>query len=245
MSPSNTFMLGPIVAVLLLVPILVLGLVLFIVGLVKKKPAMWGSGIAIGVLGLLVLVVGAGMFMFVSVRKSTQMMAPAQAQLQALQVQARALGNTPALDFHTTTGLDLPDGVSITRTTVSFSASAGTDAKTETLVSICRMSVPVNFDEFLTANFKKAKWSTVAPTFQTALSDNASFLPSDTQLQAMSLYVLDFQTTSDSSITYTTAVAHDADKENAWMVTLMPFPDFKNPQFETTAPKPVTPESSE
>lgn len=244
MSTGNTIAFGPIIALLLLMPVLLLGIVLFIVGLVKKKPALWGSGIAVTVLVLLVFVVGAGMLMFFGIRKaSTQTMARVQS-IQAMQAQSQALRNAPALDFPATTGLDLPDGVSVTRTTVSLSASAGADG--QTLVSICRMSVPADFDEFLAANFTKTQWSTVAPTFQTGRLGDQSFLPSASQLQAMSLYVLTHRTAPDSPVTFTTAVAHDAGTEEAWMVTLMPFQlDFENPQPETTAPEPVTPESSE
>jgi len=206
--------LAPIIALLLLLPVLILGIVLFIVGLVKKKPAMWGSGIAVGVLGMLALVVGAAMFAFVGFRAtSTRRMVRVQAQAQT-----QALINTPALSFHATTGLDLPDGVSVTRTTVSFSASARADR--QTLVSICRMSVPADFDEFLAANFTKAKWPTVASTFRFGRRKRDSFLPSDSQLQAASLYVLTHQPDPDSTATFTTVVAHDASAQEAWVVSV-------------------------
>jgi len=208
-------MMAPLIALLLLLPLFVLGIVLFIVGLVKKKPAMWGSGIAIGVLSLLVLTVGAGMLMFFSVRKArTQTMA----RVQALRARTQALSNTKALDFHTITGLDLPDGVSITRTTASFSASAGADA--QTLVSICRMSVPADFDEFLAANFTKAQWAAVAPTFQSGRMNDQSFLPSDDQLKKASLCMKTHQPDPNSPQTFVTAIAHDANTQGAWAVSV-------------------------
>ncbi len=206
MSSSNTFMLGPIVAVLLLVPILILGLVLFIVGLVKKKPAMWGSGIAIGVLGLLILVVGAGFLAFVSIR-------PAPMRLATQMQQATA--SSMSKGFDEATGLSLPPDVSVTSRTETY--CPGSNGLTPVIVF--NMSVPADFDSFLAANFTKAKWSTVAPTFQTA-RESIESLPDDSQLSAASLYVLTYRPDPDLPEVFVTAVAHDTTAQQAWVLSV-------------------------
>lgn len=201
-------MMLPLIAALLLLPVLLLGIVLFIVGLVKKKPAIWGSGIAIGVLGLLVLTVGAGMLMFLSVSKARTQMAT---QMQAMSVNMSG-------GFQETTGLALPNDVTLASQT-SISSSDGSSGG-QTTIHMRHMSVPSDFDNFLAANFTRAKWQEVAPTFQASQSADYSFLPSDTQLQAASLYSLTYQPDPNSPATFTTAIAHDANTQQAWMVSM-------------------------
>jgi hypothetical protein len=198
----------PIVALLLLPVLILLGIVLLIVGLVKKKPALWGSGIAVSVLGLMALAVGAGMFVFLGIRTG---------QTQAPAVRARAASKTMVQGFQEATGLPLPAGVSITRRVI-HSSSAGPNGSTR--VIIIHMSVPEDFDGFLAANFKKAQWSDAAPIFQTARSENESCLPSDSQLKNAALYVLTYRTEPDSPEMFVTAVAHDTDTHEAWTVSL-------------------------
>jgi len=202
-----SFTLLPIVALLLL-PVPILGIVLFIVGLVKKKPALWGSGIAVGVLSLMVLVVGAGMLMFVAMPV---------ARTRAMTVQARAASVAMANGFQEATGLPLPDGASITRCK-RCSSSAGPNGSTRVIIT--HMSVPEDFDGFLAANFKKAQWSDAAPIFQAARSEDESCLPSDSQLKNAAIYVLTYRTEPDSPAMFVTAVAHDTDTHEAWTVSL-------------------------
>ncbi len=213
----------PLIALLLLLPVLILGIVLFIVGLVKKKPAMWGSGIAIGVLGLLVLTVGAGMLVFFGVRRAqTQALAQAVAQIQtdAQATQAELMRDLqPLKDFHGTTGLDLPNGVSVTGTSSFFHLLSVQDDSAQLInVNMRRMSVPADFNQFLAANFTEAQWATVASSFQIGRSRTELILPSDSQLQAMSLYSLTAQPDPNLPAIFTTAIAHDADQQQAWMV---------------------------
>jgi len=145
----------PVVVLLLIMPIGLLGIVLFIVGLVKKKPAMWGSGIAIGILGMLALAVGAGMLMYLGVRTaSTQQVALARAQV------AKSFLAAQSAPFKERTGLDLPPGTRVE------SSISGTDAGGTTQVIGLYLLVQPDFDEFLADNFTKAKWQDVAPTFQ-------------------------------------------------------------------------------
>jgi len=206
MSTVSTFALVPVVALLLLLPVLILGVVLFIVGLVKKRPAMWGSGIAIGVLGMLVLTVGAGLLMFLSAsRARTQMMT---------QIQAASMGS----DFQEITGLILPAGVSVIEQ--SDFSHANIDTGSSTRVLMLHMSIPANFDDFLSANFTKAQWSAVAPIFQAGRAGDETFLPGGGQLQAASLYWLTYQAEPNSPATFTTAVAHDANTQEAWAVSV-------------------------
>jgi len=198
----------PLIALLLLAPVVILGIALFVIGLVKKKPALWGSGIAIGVLGLLVLTIAAGMLMFLSVSTaSTQMV-----------TQMQAMNATMISNFQATTGLALPDDVTVDSQT-SISSSDGSSGG-QTTICMRHMSVPSDFDEFLAANFTKAKWQEVAPTFQAGQSADNSFLPSDTQLQAASLYSLTYQPDPNSPETFVTAIAHDANAQEAWVVSV-------------------------
>lgn len=206
--------LAPVITQLLLLPVLILGVVLFIVGLVKKKPVMWGIGIAVGVLGLLVLVVGAGMLMFLRLGRVTSV---ARVQLQASSVTVRTA--TEARRFYGTTGVTLPDGVSFNLISHLNHETDRPDGQREILV--LRMSVPADFDEFLAANFTKAQWSNVAPTFQTGRENgHESFVPNDSQLQAASLYVLTTQPDPNSPATFVTAIAHDANTQEAWTVSV-------------------------
>jgi len=211
----------PAVVILLIMPIGLLGIVLFIVGLVKKKPAMWASGIAIGLLGLLALPVGMGMLWYLSSRAPKRMMAG-----QAMAVKSMA---TQAMPFKERTGLDLPPG------TVAVGRGSGnfvSDQDGQTQFVMLDLAVQPDFDEFLAANFTKAKWQDVAPTFQAGRSQIATFLPSDSQLQAMSLYVLTNQPDSNSPSTVTTVVAHDASAHRAWMVSVEKTPPATQPYWK-------------
>jgi len=209
----------PAVVILLIMPIGLLGIVLFIVGLVKKKPAMWASGIAVAVLGLLVFAVGAGMLMWLVGRP--KMMAGQGMAVQSV--------DTQAMPFKERTGLDLPPG------TVAVGRGSGnfvSDQDGQTQFVMLDLAVQPDFDEFLAANFTKAKWQDVAPTFQAGRSQIATFLPSDSQLQAMSLYVLTNQPDSNSPSTVTTVVAHDASAHRAWMVSVEKTPPATQPYWK-------------
>jgi len=212
----------PVVVLLLMMPIGLLGIVLFIVGLVKKKPAMWASGIAVAVLGLLVFTVGAGALMYLGARSaSTRMLA-----VRAAAVKSMAVQNTP---FKKRTGLDLPPGTDIGG---QSSRSIVSDQGGTTRFVMLQMAVPSDFDVFLTTNFRKAQWPDVVPTFQAGRVNDQFFLPGDAQLQAMSLYVLTNPPDSNSSATVTTAVAHDAGANQAWMVSVEKAPPATQPYWK-------------
>ncbi len=206
-----------IIATLLLLPVLILGVALFIVGLVKKKPVMWGIGIAIGVLGMLVLVMGAGMLMFLHLvgRPTTGAMTAVQAPSAMVTVRTAS----EVRRFYGTTGVTLPDGVSFNLAVHFNHDTDRPDDQREILM--LSMSVPADFDEFLDANFTNAQWPTVAPTFQAARENGReSFVPNDSQLQAASLYVLTAQPDPNSPATFITVVAHDANTQAAWAVSV-------------------------
>jgi phosphotransferase system glucose/maltose/N-acetylglucosamine-specific IIC component len=209
----------PVVVLLLIMPVGILGIVLFVVGLVKKKPAMWASGIVIGLLGLLALPVGMGMLWYLSAgRGSTPMMGG-----QATAVKSVAAQTSP---FKERTGLDLPPG------TVAVGRGSGnfvSDQDGQTQFVMLDLAVQPDFDEFLAANFTKAKWQDVAQTFQAGRSQIATFLPGDDQLQNMSLYVLTNQPDSNSPSTVTTVIAHDAGADRAWMVSVEKTPPATQP----------------
>ena len=211
----------PVVVLLLIMPIGLLGIVLFIVGLVKKKPVMWGSGIVIGLLGLLALPVGMGMLWYLSSRAPKRMMAG-----QAMAVKSMA---TQAMPFKERTGLDLPPGtVAVGRCSGNFVS----DQDGQTQFVMLDLAVQPDFDNFLIANFTKAKWQDVAPTFQADRANDQSFLPGDSQLQAMSLYSLINLPDSNSPETVTTVVAHDASAHQAWMVSVEKAPPATQPYWK-------------
>jgi hypothetical protein len=206
-----------VVVLLLIVPVGILGIVLFVVGLVKKKPAMWGSGIVIGLLGLLALPVGMGMLWYLSSRAPTRMMAGQG----AITVKSMA---THAMPFKERTGLDLPNGTQVIgRGSGSFTADRDGTAQFVMLY----LAVQPDFDDFLAANFTKANWQDVAPTFQTGRSRIA--LPGDAQLQAMSLYSLVNPPDANSPATVTTVVAHNAGANEAWMASVEKTPPATQP----------------
>ncbi len=144
-----------ILALLFLLPVLtgIAGVVLFIVGLVKKRAALWGSGIALSGISILMLVVGFGLAMFSAV--------------SSVQRMARAPGGTtrPAVFqglgaqdmFARFSGVKLPPGCDV----VHSSSGSGTSGRRFAL----RARTPDTFDAFLASHFQPAGWDDVRGTF--------------------------------------------------------------------------------
>ncbi len=156
------------------------------------------------------------MLMFFNFARPNIMSRQKVAQYQTKSVTIRTA--TEIRRFYGTTGVTLPDGVSFDGT---FHANYETDKPDgQTQILLLRMSVPPDFDQFLAANFTKTQWPIVAPTFQTGRENNEFFVPSDSQLRAASLYLLTAQPDPNSSETFITAVAHDANTQKAWVVSV-------------------------
>ena len=145
-------MVGILIPLLILVPLLggAAGIVLFVVGLVKKKPALWGSGIALAVVSLMVVVVGvvaAGFLTFRSSARATQTMV----------ARASAAGQNDS--FRNCTGLDLPAG---TRIVASHKVTYAPPASQSCYFLKLRTSPA--FETLLEEHFHDAAWRNVRKT---------------------------------------------------------------------------------
>ncbi len=188
--------IAPFIPTLLLLPLLVLGIVLFIAGSLRKKPAMWGISIPVVLLSLAALVVGTEMCIFIAPQPQ---------------------GAKP-LDFHGITGLYLPKDVHICQTFRSLRTKGEPNDSTPLLV--LEATAPARTKAFFAAHCTKAQWSTAARAFRVARRREYSFLPSDSRLQGMSLYSLTTQPDPNSPTTFTTFIAHDANQNMAWLVSV-------------------------
>ncbi len=158
------------IMLLVMLPILggLAGIVLFVVGLVKKKPAMWGSGIGLAVLSALILVVGAGAAFYLGLRTAAKPMGRAAAQAAAMrQAAAQATDEmeravaaaTDSRAFKTCTGLELPEGTLVWGST----EVTGPPPASQTYCYL-RLQVSPAFRALLREHFQEANWEDVRET---------------------------------------------------------------------------------
>ena len=131
------------------------GIVLFVVGLVKKKPAMWGSGIALGVVSLIIVVIGTGMAFWFGYRSARS--ASRRTLTRARQAAAVATAQEdPRAMLQTCTGLAIPGNITVTDArTLTQPPPAGQS------VYYMRLHVPAEAGGFWPTHFVEASWSDV------------------------------------------------------------------------------------
>ena len=129
------------------------GIVLFVVGLVKKKPALWGSGIALGVTSLVAVTVGIGMVMWTGFRTARTMsrQTMVRARTALAEVVADMDGNAA---FQTCTDLTLPESAKVTY----FDSFTGPPPAGQSLYFF-QVRASEGMTEFLTAHFAEISWA--------------------------------------------------------------------------------------
>ena len=133
------------------------GLALFIVGLVTKKPAMWGSGIGLAVLSAVIFVIGVGAAFYLGFRTAAQTAGRAAAQAAAMQRAVAAATDSRA--FRTCTGLELPEGTLVWGAT----EVTGSPPASQTYYYL-RLQVSPAFRALLREHFQQADWKDVRET---------------------------------------------------------------------------------
>ena len=101
-----SFMFVGMILLLLLLPG-VAGIVLLIVGIARKKPALWGTGIGLMALAMLAVVVGGGYALFASATR----LAPGPMAAPTVVARARA---AVADEFSSYVGVGLPEAARVT-----------------------------------------------------------------------------------------------------------------------------------
>ena len=142
---STSFPLIAIMITGLLVTAGIASVVLFIVGLVKRRAAIWATGLVLGVVVVVMMVVGGAMFFMASAVSVTA--APGSTPTTPTLVTA-----SPISTFEECTGLPLPSGAGVRSGMTSSNSGSGGSTKECALV----LTVPADFGAFLDANFKKA-----------------------------------------------------------------------------------------
>lgn len=213
-----------LVGALLLVLGGIMGIVLFIVGLVRQKPSIWGSGIVLGVLTLLLLaggLVALWNYLFVPVPSP---------QLGTLVYDSNASSAAPivlnsqtkvvAMEyFRSRVGVALPEDVLVVWQQNSRFFPAGGGLITDTC--LFKLSVPAHFETFLAANFRKAQWPDVKDAlrqWEPFHVDIDSSLPEEGQLKALPLYIFTQPEDPNADVVFTTSVAIDPNSRQAWVV---------------------------
>lgn len=210
------------------------GIVLFILGLVKHKPSMWGSGIVLGVLTLLLLaggIVALGYYLFMPMpgpQLRTLVYDPNS--LSVAQVPSNPNAERAAEDlraarsyFQDRVGAVLPDGVSVIwREKVRFfGTGTGSGPSTNTDNHLIKLSVPPGFQRFLAANFKETQWRDVKDAFADwrPLSPyNDPNLPEEDRLKALPFYNFTQPRDPNADVMFITSVALDPNSNQAWVV---------------------------
>lgn len=186
----------PLTGIILLGLGLIAGIAMTVVGLRRKRHAMWAGGIVICLLGGLTIYIG-----------SVFIRAESRRQVQAIKdEQARE-------DIETWTGLSFPKGIS-----VKIHNQHGVQFQNRVKeFSTYHLSVPADFGTFIQAEFTEALWLDVDWIFTASRLHLQSTLPTDTQLQAMPLNtaIRPRPLQGGRSIT---AVAYDPNSRQAWVV---------------------------
>jgi hypothetical protein len=202
------------ILLLILVPVLggAAGIALFVVGLVKKKPAMWGSGIGLAVVSLLVVVVGvvaAGFLGWRTARSAAQQavtLAAANRQTAALAVESEI--------FRVCTGLDLPQGSSV------LGAAKITDARLALRrCYFLKLGVQPAFDNFLRKHFERRDWKDVEKTLTRKPTPPVDlWAPAD--LRNKTYYTRTYRTGPNAPERMVTTIVHDPNAGVAYFVSV-------------------------
>ena len=194
-----------ILLLLLFVPLGVTGVVLFIVGLVKGRTALWATGLAMGVAALLMGVAAAvvgGVFAF----RSARMLTPPKI--------ARLASAASRQSFQACTGLALPPGVTVGhRATVTYGLPAD-----ETFV-LRKMTVPKDFAAFLEANFTQATWQDVSAAL-TCKEVASHHIWRDADVEGKAYCTRVWPADPNADRPWTTSIAHDKAAGTAYCVSI-------------------------
>jgi hypothetical protein len=198
-----SFLFAGMILLLLLLPG-VAGVVLLVVGLARRRPALWGSGIALMALALLGLLVGAGFAFYATARVAGPPM--------AVPTPAVITGDL-ADDFATYTFLTLPNTAEIIATQRS------SHGVSEGVVYLAKLKVEPTFGSFLTENFQPATWDDVRADMTTEAGEHGLWAPDD--LKDRAYHSRSVKTVEDGqACTVRTHVAHDAAGKAAYVVSI-------------------------
>jgi len=146
----------PLVFLVGMIPLLggIAGIVLFVVGLAKKRPALWGSGIALAAVSLVIAVVGAGVVFFFGMRKAAVM--SQKAVVQARQAVAEAVAKQPEGIFLNCMGLPMPPDVEVVgHRVVTYPPPAGQS------IYYMKLRPGKTIETLFAKHFSEASWSDV------------------------------------------------------------------------------------
>jgi len=213
MSASSSILLLLAVAVPMLGGIA--GLVLFIVGLVRKRPAMWGSGLGLGLGSIVILFVAMGFAMFTGLRSTRVATRAVRRQALVAAQQAASAPTTVGGLLQQFTGQALPASVSASR--VVSSSAASTDGNVTFYGA--RLAVPRNFGNYLGEPFREAEWddADVQAAVRHEEAARAAFLkPAD--LRSMTCHTLARPDPADASARLLTVVFHRVGGTGAYVI---------------------------
>jgi hypothetical protein len=186
----------PLTGIILLSLGLIAGIAMTVVGLRRKRHAMWAGGIVICLLGGLTIYIG-----------SVFIHAESRRQIQAVKDEwARE-------DIKTWTGLHFPQVISV-KTHHQHGVQVQNRVKE---LSTYHLSVPPDFDRYLQAEFTGAQWPDVDWIFAASRLHPQQTLPTDAKLQATRLYTA-IRPRPLQGGKSTTAVAYDPNSRQAWVV---------------------------
>jgi hypothetical protein len=208
-----------LVGVMLLLLGGVAGIVLFIIGLVKHKPSMWGSGIVLAVLTVLMFAGGiVALWSYLFVVVSSPQYAPIAWDPNAVRA-AKDLDAAKSY-FQECVGMTLPEGVSVIwrdKTT-----RLGKEGSPNADVYQYKLSVTPDFEEFLAGRFKKTQWSDVKDEFMiwmvTFGEEDYPPMPEEGRLKALPIYKFTQPDNPSASATFSTSVVLDPNSREAWIV---------------------------
>ncbi|HUT01832.1 MAG TPA: hypothetical protein VM031_05220 [Phycisphaerae bacterium] len=186
------------------------GIVLFIVGLVKKKPAMWGSGLALAVVSFLIVAVGLGALFFVGVRGAQT--ASRRAVARAPQVAVAEIARQPQTVFATCTGLELPADIMVVADGGRYSRSGQTNHYMKLLTSDA-------FGTFLAEHFAEATWADVRDAMATDEARSFAFWDLAGG-ESMRCYRRTYRSPTAAPGSIVTYVAHDPNTHTAYVVSV-------------------------
>ena len=173
----------------------IVGLVLLIVGIVRRKPAMWGSAIAVIGLAILLFIGTAAAGVYAGVRKATRSVFEVAAQ-EAVAIEMEEWDESQW--FQNCTGAALPEGVFTLSASADIDASPAGKSRYE-----LKMEVPETFGAFLEEHFTKADWLDVKDVLSTQKSWHL------TKPGNMRFYTLSYRKMPDDPDHMATYIAYD------------------------------------
>jgi len=206
------------------------GIVLFILGLVKHKPSMWGSGIVLGVLTLLLLtggVVGLGYYLLMPMPSQQYgTLINDSAVESTTQADPNWEADLPAIDlqnanryFKDHVGAALPEHVTVIKHQEFMAFPPGGGPPKE--LSLFELSIPANFETFVATKFKKAQWSQVKDDFgqfNTFRRISDVSLPEEGKLKILTLYTFTEREDTNANQVFATSIALAPNSRKAWVV---------------------------